>query len=145
MASPTQWIWVWASSRRWWETGKPGVLQSSGSKRVGHDWVTEQQQQPVLLLGKFRGQRSLAGYTPWGCKESDMTEHTWKQESKVMIFASMLKVYTFYKGTEVPGWIGFEPERETTHCYDVCGFPQQTERGTQEIVSFPRGNKLKTT
>ena len=30
MASPTQWTWVWASSRRWWRTGKPGMLQSKG-------------------------------------------------------------------------------------------------------------------
>ena len=30
MASPTQWTWVWANSRRWWWTGKPGVLQSMG-------------------------------------------------------------------------------------------------------------------
>ena len=29
---------------------------------------------PVLLPGKFRGQRSLVGYSPWGRKESDMTE-----------------------------------------------------------------------
>ena len=29
------------SSRSWWWTGKPGVLQSMGSQRVGHDWVTE--------------------------------------------------------------------------------------------------------
>ena len=41
MASLTQWIWVWASSRNWWWTGKPGVLQSMGSQRVGHNWVTE--------------------------------------------------------------------------------------------------------
>ena len=45
MASPTQWMWVWANSRRWWRTGKPGVLQSMGSQKVGHDLVTEQQQQ----------------------------------------------------------------------------------------------------
>ena len=32
---------VLASSRRWWRTGKPGVLQSMGSQRVRHDWVTE--------------------------------------------------------------------------------------------------------
>ena len=32
---------AWASSRSWWKTGKPGVLQSMGSQRVGHDWVTE--------------------------------------------------------------------------------------------------------
>ena len=42
-ASPTQWTWVWASSERWWMTGKPGVLPSMGSQRDGHDSVTEQQ------------------------------------------------------------------------------------------------------
>ena len=41
MASPTWWTWVWASSGCWWFTGKPGVLQSMGSQRIGHDWVTE--------------------------------------------------------------------------------------------------------
>ena len=41
MASLTQWIWVWESSRSWWWTGRPGMLQSMGSQRVGHDWVTE--------------------------------------------------------------------------------------------------------
>ena len=29
-------------SRRWWKTGKPGMLQSMGSQRVGRDWMTEQ-------------------------------------------------------------------------------------------------------
>ena len=42
MASPTQWTWAWPNSGRWWRTGKPGVLQSMGSQRVGHDWETEQ-------------------------------------------------------------------------------------------------------
>jgi len=32
---------VWASSRSWWWTGKPGVLQSMGLQRVGHEWATE--------------------------------------------------------------------------------------------------------
>ena len=41
MASPTWWTWVWASFRSWWWTGKPGVLQSMESQRVGHDWATE--------------------------------------------------------------------------------------------------------
>ena len=27
-----------------------------------------------ILVGEFHGQRSLAGYSPWGHKESDMTE-----------------------------------------------------------------------
>ena len=37
----TWWTWVWASSRSWWWTGMPGVLQSMGLQRIGHDWVTE--------------------------------------------------------------------------------------------------------
>ena len=41
MASLTWWTWVWASSRSWWKTGKPGVLQSMGSQRVRHERVTE--------------------------------------------------------------------------------------------------------
>ena len=41
MASPTRWTWVGASSGSWWQTGKPGVLQSMGSQRVRHDWATE--------------------------------------------------------------------------------------------------------
>ena len=28
MVWPTQWTWVWVSSRRWWRTGEPIVLQS---------------------------------------------------------------------------------------------------------------------
>ena len=41
MASPTQWTWVWASSRSWWWRGKPGVLWFMGSQRVWHNWATE--------------------------------------------------------------------------------------------------------
>ena len=41
MASPTQWTWVWVSSGNWWWTGKPGVLQSMGFQRIGHDWASE--------------------------------------------------------------------------------------------------------
>ena len=41
MASLTWWTWVWVNSRSWWWTGKPVVLQSMGSQRVGHDWGTE--------------------------------------------------------------------------------------------------------
>ena len=41
MASPTQWTWVWVNSGSWWWAGRPGVLQSMGLQRVGHDWATE--------------------------------------------------------------------------------------------------------
>ena len=45
MASLTQWTWIWANSGRWWRTGKPGRLKFMESQRVGHNSVTEQQQQ----------------------------------------------------------------------------------------------------
>ena len=37
-------------------------------------WSRKWQPTPVFLPEKFRGQRSLMGYSPWGHKESDMTE-----------------------------------------------------------------------
>ena len=41
MASPTQWMWVWIDSRSWWWTGRPVMLQFTGSQRVRHDWATK--------------------------------------------------------------------------------------------------------
>ena len=41
-----------------------------------HPWRRKWHPTPVLLPGESRGQRSLAGYSPWGCKELGMTEHT---------------------------------------------------------------------
>ena len=57
-----------------------------GLLRVRHDWSTslslftfmhwrrKWQPTPVSLPGKFHGRKSLAGYSPWGLKESDTTE-----------------------------------------------------------------------
>ena len=44
MALLIQRTWTWANSGRWWGTRKPGVLQSTGSLRVGHNLAIEQQQ-----------------------------------------------------------------------------------------------------
>jgi len=41
MASPSWRLWVWVNSGSWWQTGKPVMLQSVGSQRVRHNWVTE--------------------------------------------------------------------------------------------------------
>ena len=38
-------------------------------------WSRKWQPIPVFLPGKFHRQRSLAGYSPWGQRESDATEH----------------------------------------------------------------------
>ena len=62
MASPAQWTWVWASSGSWWWTGKPGVLQSMGSKRVGHDLAAELNSH---IAGRF--------FTVWATREAVFT------------------------------------------------------------------------
>ena len=38
------------------------------------DLLEEEMAIQVFLLGKFHAQRSLEGYSPWGCKESDTTK-----------------------------------------------------------------------
>ena len=83
-----------------WEiarTGRPGVLQSMGSQRVGHNWRLNNSNNnqrtseaslvaqmvknlPAVaphsstLPGKSHGWRSLVGCSPWGSEESDTTE-----------------------------------------------------------------------
>ena len=51
MASPTQWRWVWVSSRSWWWTGKPVVLHSMRLQSSGHDWASELNS--ALIVWKF--------------------------------------------------------------------------------------------
>ena len=62
----------------WWLRGKesacnagdPNLIPGSGrSLGEGNSKCI-----PVFLAGEFRGQRSLAGYNPWGCKELNTTE-----------------------------------------------------------------------
>ena len=67
---------------------EPGGLQSMGSLRVWHDWVTsllfftflhwrrKQQPTPMFLPGESQGRGSLVGCRLWGCTESDTTEVT---------------------------------------------------------------------
>ena len=53
----TQYAWVWANSRRQWRTGKPGMLQSMGLQRVGHDLATKQQQLDLNGMRQRNGAR----------------------------------------------------------------------------------------
>ena len=50
MASLTQWTSVWASSKRYWRTGKPSVLQSMRSQRVYMTWRLRQQQRTSVIV-----------------------------------------------------------------------------------------------
>ena len=60
MASLTWWTSVIANSGSWWWTGRPGVLQSMRSQRVGHDWATE-----LNWCGIFPNQGSNPCFLHW--------------------------------------------------------------------------------
>ena len=76
-----------------WHSGKESVCQCRRSKRcwfnlwvVKMPWRREWQPTPVFLPGESQGQRRLAGYSPWGPKESDTTEHTHYILCKSLVF-----------------------------------------------------------
>ena len=65
-------------------SGKEPACQCKGWKRCGFDpwigkipWRRTWQPTSVCLPGESYSQRSLAGYSPWGHRESDRTEATW--------------------------------------------------------------------
>ena len=94
MASLTGWTWVWASSRSWWWTGKPGMMQSMGLQRVGHDIATElywtEWHLAPLLLANRRGKgKSSDSFPPsWlqnhvdsDCSHEIRRQVFWKESS----------------------------------------------------------------
>ena len=83
-ASPTQWTWVCASSRRWWRTGKPGVLPSMGSQIVGHDWATEQQSG----VSSFHFLRNFHIIFHSGCNNLHSHQQCTKVKVKVLVTQS---------------------------------------------------------
>ena len=81
-------------------SGKPGGTSDKGlvcrcrrRKRHGFNpWVGKSPWQliPVFLPGELHAQRSLVGYSPWGCKESDTTERlTCASESRSLVSDSL--------------------------------------------------------
>ena len=77
-------VYVWASQVI---SGKESTCQCRSSRRRARSLSREdpleeenplKQPTPVFLPRKFHGQRSLAGYSPWCCKESDKHEHAYK-------------------------------------------------------------------
>ena len=105
VASSTQWIWVWGNSRRWWRTGKPGMLQSMGSQRLRHDWATKQEQSliPLPKLSKD----AVSFLSPWGlllwCKPSSLGHRMEKKKSPVLHFHCLKEVH--YRLSVQP-WLG---------------------------------------
>ena len=57
---------------------------------------------PVFLPGEFHGQRSLVGYSPWGCKELDMTEQLTHREPEAQALSQASGSAFLYQGVLGP-------------------------------------------
>ena len=86
----------------WWCSGKGSACQCRRCRRDRLDlwvekisWNRKWQPSPVFLPEKFHGQRSLVDYSPWCCKEMDMTEqlstHYLRKILHIFEFLSALK------------------------------------------------------
>ena len=69
--SPYQWASLVAQRLKRLPAMRESRVQSLGGKIP---WRRKWQLTPVFLPGESHGWRSLVGYSPWGCKESDTTE-----------------------------------------------------------------------
>ena len=58
-------------------------------------WRRKWQPTSVFMPGKSHGRRSLAGYTPWVCKESDMTEVTWHAHTDILS-QNLMNLFSVY-------------------------------------------------
>ena len=62
-------------------------------------WRRTWQSTPVFLPGESHGQRSLAGYSPWGCKKTDTTEQLFTFLLPVASSAALTTLYSLLKNT----------------------------------------------
>ena len=127
-------------------SGKERTCQCRKHQRLGFDpwvgnisWRREWQPTPVFLPGKSRGQRSLAGYSPWGLKESDMTEYL---STKTFIVSGNGEVGVNLIYNPVWGlltWRNFQVEGGWALSWDPC-----KENLHPQIPSFSISGKKKT-
>ena len=105
----------------WCLSGKESACQS---RRCRFDpwvekspWRRKWQPTPVFLPGKPHGQRNLAGYSPWGRKESDMTyrlnnsNNIWSLMSEIPFFLRLNKIplciyHILFVSSSVSGCLG---------------------------------------
>ena len=88
MASPTRWTWVWVNSGSWWWTGKPGMLQSMGSQRVGYNWETNLNDPGIPLLD-FYIQMKVNHYLEDICSPPCSLQHCNSQQTEMEITLSV--------------------------------------------------------
>ena len=108
----------------------------TGSLGGEDPWRRKWQPAPVFLPGKSHGQRSLAGYSPWGLKESDTTywlnHHIFQykmkiKEKRINCLDSSEPWFPYLHGRLYVGWQGFWEDCEIT-CVKVSAQSSNCKR-----------------
>ena len=139
-----------------WHSSKESACQCRRHRRHGFDpwvrkipWRSKRQPTPVFLPGESHGQRSLVGYSLWGCKELNTTTqiaHTWQSNKEQWFNNTHKKVETFWHwevntltrlhhGVILP--IDYIKHNKLIHvCFSLA---------IKYIFKWPNGNKSKNT
>ena len=103
-------------------------------------WRRKQQPRSVFLTGEPQGQRSLVGYSPHGCKESDRTQRLNNKGKETHLAGVICNLFSGCPGCCAVGGciLGFRPHlRRTTW---GTGWSLQLDAGKQHQVPGRRGN-----
>ena len=69
-------------------------------------WKRAWQCTPVFLPGEPHGQRSVVGYSPWGCKESDITERLTQNSNNILYVQHWCEDRIIGKGQALQNTLG---------------------------------------
>ena len=113
---------LWVFSRRNFSWGFPGGSEVKASACNARDlgsipgsgrfpWRRKWQSTPVFLPGELHGQRILADYSPWDCRESDSTEQltdvqngrTYSESESHAVVSNSLQPHGLYSPWNSPG------------------------------------------
>ena len=104
-------------------SGKESASQCRRYKRNRFDsgvrkipWRREWLPTPVFLPGKSQGQRSLVGYSPWGCKESDTVEQ---------LSTAQHHLYQPPAAIQLPSRQRWSFQREAVHLSSITIYPER--------------------
>ena len=140
-------LWTYIGLPSWY-SGKESACQCRRCKRrrispwVGKiPWRRKWQPTPVFLPGEFHGQKSLAGYSPWGRKESDTTERrsTQQRNPHWHVFVIQSAQFTFGFTLGATHSVGLDKCVRTCvhHCHaEYCHCPRHP-LCSSTLPSFP--------
>ena len=138
---------TWVNSGSWWWTGRPGVLQSTGSQRVGHDWATSlfffHVSMSHVNIKPWRTSASSifiseARLTEWYASDSDEVWHkisfsinSWVKD---LLHKCIKLVKMFHlKGKIVWLWGGASPDALERPCLNVPLCPHENDSVLMEF------------